>query len=69
MGIGIWQIVEEERLEEVLSERYTVGGAIFVAAGAITIFVTLLGILGAAKKYKYAILVVCNNVNLLVICH
>jgi len=58
LGIGIWQIVIEDRLEEVVSERYTVGGAIFVAAGAITIVVSLLGIVGAAKKYKYLLLMV-----------
>ena len=63
LGIGIWQIVEEDRLKEVLSDRYTAGGAIFVAAGVITIFVSFIGILGAARKYKYALLMVCSRVS------
>ena len=50
----------ESKLEEVLSEDYTAGGAIFIAAGTITIFVSLLGIIGAAKQYKYILLMVCN---------
>jgi len=59
LGIGIWQIIVESALEEVLSDDYTAGGAIFVAAGSATIIVAILGVIGAYKKYKYLLLLVC----------
>lgn len=51
----------EDRLKEVLSEEYTAAGAIFIAVGVVTIFVSLIGILGAVKNYKYLIFMVCNH--------
>jgi len=52
----------DSALEEVLSDDYTAGGAIFVAAGSVTVLVAIIGVIGAYKKYKYLLLMVRSNI-------
>ena len=53
----------DSALEEVLSDDYTAGGAIFVVAGFATVVVAIVGMIGAYKKYKSLLLMVCTNHN------
>lgn len=57
----------EDRIKEVVSDRYTVGGIIFITAGVITTVLSLLGILGAIKKFKYMLLMVGTVIMVIVI--
>lgn len=58
LGLGIWQIIVESALEEVLSEDYTSGGALFIACGALLVGVSIVGCLGAYFKWRPLLLAV-----------
>lgn len=57
LGVGIWQIIVESALEEVLSEDYTSGGALFIACGVLLVAVSIVGCLGAFCKWRPVLLI------------
>jgi len=48
----------ESALEEVLSEDYTGGGALFIACGVLLVAVSIVGIIGAWGKWRPLLLTV-----------
>ncbi|XP_065910169.1 23 kDa integral membrane protein-like [Dysidea avara] len=57
LGLGIWQIIVESALEEVLSEDYTSGGALFIVCGIMLVAVSIVGVIGAWGKWRLLLLV------------
>ena len=54
-------MIVESALEEVLSEDYTSGGALFIACGGLLIGVSFVGCLGAFFKWRPILLVVSSG--------
>jgi len=61
LAVGIWQIVVESALEEVLSEDYTSGGALFIACGGLLLGVSIVGCVGAFFKWRPILLAVSRR--------
>ena len=54
-------MIIESALEEVLSEDYTSGGALFIACGALLVGVAIVGCLGAFFKWRPILLAVSDR--------
>ena len=59
LGLGIWQLVVESQIDEVLSEvNSTVGAALFIVSGTLLTALAIIGIFGAWFKWRVALIIV-----------
>ena len=53
IGVGIWQIILDDNVEEVLSEvNGRTIGALFITNGALLMIISIFGVLGACCKSR-----------------
>lgn len=58
LGVGIWAVVQEQNYSFVTDNDIASGGAILIAAGAVTLIITFVGILGAIFKWRPLLILV-----------
>ncbi len=61
LGIGIWLVVvadDTEEAETITGDSYVAGGALLIVAGAVTLFVCGVGVVGAIFLWRAILIIV-----------